>query len=323
MAIVLYALTALLYCALAYHGWATRHAGLAASTAGGPTGGPFLGGQPGSMALVPGPAPGGSAQGQPAWWHVLMVAVLASHGMLLHETIFPADRMVFGFAFALSAMLWLGVGIYWIESFFFSLAGLGLVVVPVALLASLMPLAFPGAQILGYAARPLFKLHFIIANVAYGLFTLAAFHAFLMLLVERRLHGFNRGHGVHVPGGAMAAGAPQQVGWLGRWLDLLPPLLTLEKLLFRLIAAGFVLLTLTIASGLLFSEELFGRVFRFDHKTVFAVISWVMFAGILAGRRFYGWRGRVALRWVIASFCILLLAYVGSRFVIEVILHRL
>jgi ABC-type uncharacterized transport system permease subunit len=69
-----------------------------------------------------------------------------------------------------------------------------------------------------------------------------------MLLAERRLHGFNR----PVPGGERAPGQ-----WLGRWLDLLPPLLTLEKLLFRLIGAGFVLLTLTIASGFLFSEQLF------------------------------------------------------------------
>ncbi|QET00580.1 inner membrane protein YpjD [Cupriavidus pauculus] len=314
MVIVLYALTALLYCGLAFHGWSTRHPRLAAA------GGVPLG-QPGaaSAALSPpgplGTPPGGArSDSQPAWWHALMLAALASHGLLLHETIFPADRMVFGFAFALSAMLWLGIGIYWIESFFFSLAGLGLIVVPVAMIASLMPLAFPGAQILGYAARPLFKLHFIIANVAYGLFTLAAFHAFLMLLAERRLHGFQR---------SPSQERVQQGQWLGRWLDLLPPLLTLEKLLFRLIGAGFLLLTMTIASGFLFSEELFGRAFRIDHKTVFAIISWAMFGGILVGRHFRGWRGRTALRWVIASFGILLLAYVGSRFVLEVILHRL
>ncbi|KAI3594927.1 Inner membrane protein YpjD [Cupriavidus sp. U2] len=313
MAIVLYALTAILYCGLAFHGWATRNPQLAA--AGGATVGPS--GRPGGGAtavLMPSPTPnGGRIDGQPAWWHGLVLAALVSHGVLLHETIFPADHMMFGFAFALSAMLWLGVGIYWIESFFFSLAGLGLIVFPVAMLASLMPLAFPGAQILGYAARPLFKLHFVIANVAYGLFTLAAFHAFLMLLAERRLHGFTR----------PTAGEAASGQWLGRWLDLLPPLLTLEKLLFRLIAAGFVLLTLTIASGFLFSEQLFARAFRVDHKTVFAIISWLMFGGILIGRHFRGWRGRTALRWVIASFGILLLAYVGSRFVIEVVLHRI
>ncbi|WP_454736667.1 cytochrome C assembly family protein [Cupriavidus necator] len=313
MVIVLYALTALLYCGLAWHGWVTRHpVATAAGQAGGAASAVLVASGPGGG--IP-PAGGAHGEGRPAWWHLLMLAALASHGMLLHETIFPAERMVFGFAFALSAMLWLGVGIYWIESFFFSLAGLGLIVIPVALVASLMPLAFPGSQILGYAARPLFKLHFIIANVAYGLFTLAAFHAFLMLLAERRLHGFR-----HAPA---RASEPQPSQWLGRWLDLLPPLLTLEKLLFRLIGAGFVLLTLTIASGLLFSEELFGRAFRLDHKTVFALISWAMFGGILAGRIFRGWRGKVALRWVIASFGILLLAYVGSRFVIEVVLHRI
>ncbi|GAA0830147.1 cytochrome C assembly family protein [Cupriavidus pauculus] len=314
MAIVLYALTALLYCGLAFHGWATRNPRLAAA-GGAPAGHPGRPGASATAVLMPPAAPaGGRADGQPAWWHALVMAALVSHGMLLHETIFPADRMIFGFAFALSAMLWLGVGIYWIESFFFSLAGLGLIVFPVAMLTSLIPLAFPGSQILGYAARPLFKLHFVIANVAYGLFTLAAFHAFLMLLAERRLHGFTR----PVSGGERAPGQ-----WLGRWLDLLPPLLTLEKLLFRLISAGFVLLTLTIASGFLFSEQLFARAFRVDHKTVFAVISWLMFGGILIGRHFRGWRGRTALRWVIASFGILLLAYVGSRFVIEVVLHRI
>ncbi|MGT2494215.1 cytochrome c biogenesis protein CcsA [Cupriavidus basilensis] len=68
-------------------------------------------------------------------------------------------------------------------------------------------------------------------------------------------------------------------------------MLTLEKLLFRLIGAGFVLLTLTILSGLLFSEQLFGQAFRLDHKTVFALLSWAMFAGILAGRTFMAGAG--------------------------------
>jgi len=245
---------------------------------------------------------------------LLFVALLA-HGLLLHTTIFPQHAMVFGFAFALSAMFWLGAGIYWIESFFFPLDGLRLLVLPLACVASLLPLAFGGVRVLPYAAAPLFKLHFLIANIAYGLFAIAALHAILMLLVERRLHAMRGGI-------AQRNGSAAGNGWLAGWLDTLPPLLTLEKLLFRLIAAGFILLTLTLLSGILFNEQLVDRALRLDHKTVFAILSWLMFGALLTARKVSGWRGRAALRWVLASFVALLLAYVGSLFVLEVLLHR-
>jgi ABC-type uncharacterized transport system permease subunit len=124
-----------------------------------------------------------------------------------------------------------------------------------------------------------------------------------MALLERRLHARDRGP---------LAGA----------LASLPPLLTLERLLFRILAAGFVLLTATLATGALFSEELFGSALRFNHKTLFAVLSWLIFGALLVGRWRYGWRGRKALRWTLAGFVALLLAYVGSRFVLEVVLGR-
>jgi ABC-type uncharacterized transport system permease subunit len=136
--------------------------------------------------------------------------------------------------------------------------------------------------------------------LAYGLFTIAALHAMLMTLMERRLHG----------------------GAVSGPFSAMPPLLTMERLLFRVIFAGFVLLTLTLATGMMFSETLFGQAMKFNHKTLFAVISWLIFAALLAGRHFYGWRGRIALRWTLAGFVTLLLAYVGSRFVLEVILQR-
>jgi ABC-type uncharacterized transport system permease subunit len=102
----------------------------------------------------------------------------------------------------------------------------------------------------------------------------------------------------------------------------------MEALLFRIIWAGFILLTLTLASGIVFSEELFGRAARFNHKTVFGFLSWLIFAALLAGRHVYGWRGRVAVRWTLAGFLTLVLAftlvlaYIGSKFVLEVILGR-
>ena len=297
MDIVLYALTALLYGGLAVAGWrAHRVEGPASMLS--------------SVPPMPAARREPPSEGASRITRTLLFVALALHGLLLHTTIFPRDAMVFGFAFALSAMFWLGACIYWIESYFFPLEGLGLLVLPLACAASLMPLAFGGVHVLAYAAAPLFKLHFIIANVAYGLFAIAALHAVLMLFAERRLHTLR---GVLQTNGG---------GWLAGWLDTLPPLLTLEKLLFRLIGAGFVLLTLTLVSGVLFSEQLLGRPLTFDHKTVFAVLSWLMFGALLTGRQLSGWRGRAALRWVLASFVALLLAYVGSRFVFEVLLHR-
>ena len=312
MDIVLYALTVLLYGGLCAADWrAVRHAHAQ----------PVLGGavSPSAMQVnVGGAARGASAARVPGispLARALLLAALVAHGVLLHSTIFPQNEMVFGFAYALSAMFWLGSGIYWIESLFFALDGLRILLLPLAAVASLLPLIFGGVRVLPYAAAPLFKLHFVIANVAYGLFAIAALHAVLMLAVERRLHALR---GV---GGAQRA-ANARDGWLSGWIETLPPLLTMEKLLFRLISAGFVLLTLTLASGIVFSEQLIDRPLSFDHKTVFAVLSWLMFGALLTARKLSGWRGRAALRWVLASFVALLLAYVGSRFVFEVLLHR-
>ncbi|MGI4901407.1 MAG: cytochrome C assembly family protein, partial [Janthinobacterium lividum] len=263
MLIVLYALTVFIYAALSFAAWHMRRRPLPVSAVGARRGG--------ATAAVGGV--GGSLE------KGLLLVALAAHGLLLHMTIFRADSMVFGFAFALSAMFWLGGVIYWIESFFFPIEGLGLLVLPLACVALIFPLIFGGVPVLSYAAAPMFKIHFVIANLAYGLLALAALHAILMLLVERRLHPVLRGNTMPgtVPGMAPIPGPDK--GWLAIWLDSLPPLLTLEKLLFRMIGASFVLLTLTLISGVLFSEQLLGEAARFDHKTVFAVLSWLMFGG--------------------------------------------
>jgi ABC-type uncharacterized transport system permease subunit len=122
----------------------------------------------------------------------------------------------------------------------------------------------------------------------------------MMAVMERRLHRGNLPH----------------------FMQNLPPLLTMERLLFQIIFAGFVLLTLTLGSGILFSEELFGKPMQFTHKTVFGILSWSIFGAMLGGRVLYGWRGRVAMRWTLAGFLSLFLAYIGSKFVLEVLLQR-
>jgi ABC-type uncharacterized transport system permease subunit len=143
-------------------------------------------------------------------------------------------------------------------------------------------------------------LHVAVALCAYALFIVAALQALVLMGLEKRLRR-------RLPDAQS---------------DAVPPLLTLERFLFRLVGAGFVLLTLTVASGVLFSEELFGRPFVFTHKSVFSVLGWLTFGGLLWGRWRYGWRGRVALRWILVGTGFLFLAYFGSKFVLEVLLGR-
>jgi ABC-type uncharacterized transport system permease subunit len=231
-------------------------------------------------------------------------AVALAHGALLAWTLFGEDEFRFGFALALSATFWLTVVIVWSEGFFVSLRGLYPIVLPLAAIAVVLPALFPGTVVATASGSLALRLHLIVAILAYSLLTIAALHALLMAALDRQLHAATRGAGG------------------SRLFRHVPPLLAMEKLLFQLIAIGFLLLTATVVSGVLFSEYLFGRALRFEHKTVFAIAAWLVFGGLLAGRYFFGWRGRLALRWTLAGFVMLLLAYVGSRFVIEVILQR-
>lgn len=230
---------------------------------------------------------------------VAVLVPFALHTALLYTTLIDAATLRFGFGQALSVMLWLAVAIYWVESLFVRLDGLQMLVLPIAAVTVILPAIFPGFSADARDSLA-FRLHLIVAMAAYSLFTIAALQAMLMALLERRLHA----------------------GALTGPFASMPPLLTLERLLFRILWAGFIMLTLTLVSGAAFSEQLFGRAMRFEHKSLFAVISWVIFLALLVGRRIYGWRGRIALRWIAAGFACLLLAYVGSRFVLEVILQR-
>ncbi|QID18507.1 cytochrome c biogenesis protein CcsA [Nitrogeniibacter mangrovi] len=239
-------------------------------------------------------------RGLSAWERAALLMALLAHGAVLHRELFPGSGMHFGFGTALSLMVWLAVVFYWIENFFSRLDGLQTFVMPAAAVCAFLPGLFPPPHLLAQAGSPAFRAHFIVAMLAYSLFTLATLHAILMSIAEKRLH--------HARLSAVFAS--------------LPPLLTMERLLFRLIRIAFVLLTLTLISGVMFSEALFGKAFQVDHKTVFAFISWLLFGALLMGRRLWGWRGKMAQRWTMAGFVALMLAYVGSRFVLEVLLHR-
>lgn len=234
----------------------------------------------------------------------MLVVPVSIQAFLLYADIFIPAAPRFGFAHALAAMTWLAVLIYWIENFFYELDGMLPPALVTAALVVPLPAIFPGLASANSASIE-FRMHLVLAVVAYSLFALAMLHALLMATLERRLHSPRR---------SLLADTGKLWG--------LPPLLTLEHLLFRLIGAAFIALTATLATGIAFSESLFGRALSFDHKTLFALLSWATFAVLLAGRAFQGWRGRLALRWTLAGFAFLMLAYIGSRFVLEVVLRR-
>ncbi|MDE3020907.1 MAG: cytochrome c biogenesis protein CcsA [Pseudomonadota bacterium] len=232
--------------------------------------------------------------------HLVVLIPLIAHALLLYRTIETPTGFNLGFGETLSIIVWLTVFIYWLANFTHELEGFQAIVFPVATICILVPLIWPSHHIIPHTGLLYLKLHLLIAFLAYSLFTIAAWHALIITIAERGLHG----------------------GRLPRVFSHLPPLLSMEKLLFRLITSGFALLTLAVLSGMLFSEELFGKPLELNKNTVFASLSWFIFAILLTGRHFYGWRGRTATRFTLIGSFMLVLAYLGSRFVLDVLLHH-
>ncbi|MBL8516489.1 MAG: cytochrome c biogenesis protein CcsA [Betaproteobacteria bacterium] len=224
------------------------------------------------------------------------------HGFNLSRDLFAESGFNLNFAASLSLITFGTLAIYVIIGFSVSLTHLvARYLAPLAVVVAVLPIFLPAEHVVPYGGQPLFKLHFIVAITAYVLFTIAALHALLMTAMEHWLH---------------QGDLPPQAGGL-------PPLIRMERWLFRLLLAAFVLLTATLVSGVFFSEALFGKAFKFNHKTVFAIASWLIFAWLLFGHWRFGWRGKKAIRLTLIGFVALLLAYIGSKFVLQVLLGRI
>ncbi|SSW64583.1 cytochrome C assembly family protein [Achromobacter agilis] len=237
-----------------------------------------------------------------------LLGALVLHGIGLQQSMLGSQHLFIGWALALSAAIWLGMVVFWLESLVVRIDGLQLLLLPAATAASGLAAIFPQGQFVPHANDAWLRVHLLIALAAYGLITIAALHAMMMALLDRHLH--------------RPLDAPAERSIVGRVLDSQPPLLVQEQLLFRIIWIGFVVLTLAVGTGSVASMKLTGKILPFDHKTVFTLLSWLTFGVLLAGRHVWGWRGRVALRWTLTGFGFLILAYTGSRFVLEMILHR-
>ena len=227
----------------------------------------------------------------------LMWLAWASHAVALLGLL--AGPVRFGFAPALSVTAWLVVTAYGIERHLFPQLKARWAMGVLGAAAVLLAWVFPG-NLLSSLASPWLPLHWALGLSAYGMFAAAVVHAWMMTRTE---HDIRQGHEA----------------------DSGLPLLTLERLTFRFVSAGFMLLTATLVAGALFGEALYGQGhgrWHWDHKTVFALLSWLTFAVLLIGRNQWGWRGRRAVRVLYIGAGLLLLSYAGSRFVLEILLGR-
>lgn len=215
----------------------------------------------------------------------------------------PGARL--GFGPVLSLTVWLVLAVHEVESRFMPLPGVRRVLAINGAVVVLVAWAFPGE--VRAAATVWAPVHWLLGVASYALFGAAVLHGWMLDSAERQLR-LRKAGGSGAFGLAPAGAAPGPMGM---------PLLRLERLTYRFVEVGFVVLTLALLLGAATTPQ-----WRWDHKTVFSLLGWTVFAALLLGRQWRGWRGRRATRWLYAGAVLLLLAYVGSRFVFEVLVAR-
>jgi ABC-type uncharacterized transport system permease subunit len=224
-------------------------------------------------------------------------------GVLLHAVLLVLDigglgsergGARLGLGPVVSLTIWLVLAVHTLESRLVPQPGVRRVLALLGAAAVLLAWALPG-ELQSPGGSPWVPLHWVLGVGSYGLFGAAVLHAAMLDAAETRLR--------------------HRVGGLPRALGM--PLLQLERLTFRFVEAGFVVLSAALVLGALTSPQ-----WRWNHKAVFSLLGWAVFAALLAGRRFQGWRGRRATRWLYAGAVLLLLAYAGSRFVMQFVLGR-
>ncbi|MBK1644347.1 cytochrome C biogenesis protein [Thiocapsa imhoffii] len=228
----------------------------------------------------------------------LILGGLLLHSWLLWNSIFSHAGLNLGFYNALALTTWTVITLLFVSSLTKPVENLGLVLLPAAALSLIFEAALGNVDFMRPNADWPLKIHVLLSMLAYSLLTLAAVQAILLAIQDHQLRSRH-------PGG---------------FVRTLPPLQTMESLLFEMITAGFVLLTLALLSGFAFLENMLAQ--HLVHKTVLSLLAWLMFGGLLLGRFRRGWRGRTAIVWTLGGFAVLILAYFGSKAVLELILQR-
>jgi ABC-type uncharacterized transport system permease subunit len=225
----------------------------------------------------------------------LVLAAVAVHGLAIGARSFHPSGWAIDWVSALNLFAWLASGLLWMLAMRQPVRLLGLVAYPFGVVACCLALVTPVEAVTARQGT-LLALHITLSMLSAGLLTLAAVQAGLLALQDRWLHQHS--------GPAL--------------MSRLPPLLTMERMLFDLIAAGFALLSASLLTGFGFIHDWLGQ--HLAHKTVLSAAAWLIFGGLLVARNWLGMRGRQAARWTLAGYVMLLLAYLGSKWVLEALL---
>ncbi len=219
------------------------------------------------------------------------------HGMFLSDIYSLEEGINFSFFNTAALVMLIMVILLALTALTKPIEKLGVFIFPLASGILLLKLLFPEKVHVIKTVSWGMDAHIMASILAYSLLNIAAVQAVLLAVQERQL----RRHP-------------------NRLIRALPPLQTMETLLFQLIATGFFALTISLLTGFLFLHDIFGQ--HLAHKTVFSILAWVAFAILLVGRMRYGWRGKAAVRWTLTGFISLMLAYFGTRLVLELILDK-
>lgn len=222
---------------------------------------------------------------------------LCLHAYGLYSSLLSPDGINLGFYNAFSLISAFIVLLTLIAAFRHPVQIMFIVLFPVTALAILSDTIGVSDFLLPPKSAIELTFHILTSILAYSLLALAALQAILLALQNHLLHS-------HKTSGL---------------INILPPLRTMEKMLFEIILVGFIILTISLASGLLFLENMFAQ--HLAHKTILSIIAWAVFLILLVGHWKLGWRGKTAIRWTLSGFVSLMLAYFGSKFVLEIILH--
>ena len=221
---------------------------------------------------------------------------LGAHIYTLSQSMISADGINLGFFTALSLVGAFIALFTLVSAIRHSIEIIGIVVLPIAAITLAADHATASIHLLPPGSSPGLIFHVVASIIAYSILGLAAIHAIVLSVQNSQLHK-------HQPGGL---------------IRMMPPLRTMESLLFDAIIIGFLCLSVSLISGMVFLEDMFAQ--HLAHKTVLSIIAWLVFAILLTGRWLFGWRGRTAIRWTLGGFISLMLAYFGSKFVLELIL---